>query len=572
MSTETHHPIQVSLCQRLDQLQQVADHFADKDFYCELNELRVKVTDQKLNLVVVGHFKRGKSSLVNAILGKELAPVAITPLTTVVTTFEHHPDKSFACVLFKKGESLETDQSAAASFISEEENPANDKKVDSVRIFDHTLPLLQMVTLIDTPGIGSAYTYNTESTREFIPRIDAALFVLSADLPVTQADVEFLKELKPVVPHILYVLNKKDLVDEGDLRKMIDHNSRVLRRHNLMGSDEHILAVSAKLWQDGRTVESGITGVLAKIRQLMGEEKEALLQEVFKQRYFWLHSRLLPQLRLKLESLMLPLDELSIHQKRLKEVMLLLNDQKLEFEHTIRGETRLLQEFIQRSIQQDADELKAAFQSQTEDTIGHLMREKTISVYQSDWNRRILDRFEHRRQELETEVRRKFQNLLAQYAQRSKSFLNELIAHLASLMGMDFDLIAGKFDLDVYTSFYLSQEGDASADLRLSVFEQLLPARQRQRRVLKRLCQHFNALVVRHSASVIYDLQYRIQESFRQFSYSLDNRLRDLLGNMERLLAETMITRTKHHDKIDQQIHDLQVRIDTLQQISSSTI
>lgn len=243
----THPTILSELCVQLDRLQQSAGHLADRDFYRELNELRIKVTEQKLNLVVVGLFKRGKSSLVNALIGRELAPVAVTPLTSVITTFEYDPGRSYARLCFQDGDIREVPVDAAAQYISEEENPGNTKKIDTVRLFDPS-PLLQRITLIDTPGLGSPYIHNTESTRHFIPKIDAALFVLSADLPVSQADLDFLQELKPMVPRIIFVLNKMDLLSPRDLDRLLEHDKKVLVERQLLTPPRHDPSPIGEAW------------------------------------------------------------------------------------------------------------------------------------------------------------------------------------------------------------------------------------------------------------------------------------------------------------------------------------
>lgn len=565
-------PIHIALCHQLDDLQQLSGHFADKDFYCELNELRLKLTEEKLNLVVVGLFKRGKSSLINALLGKDLSPVAVTPITTVVTSFEYSVGPPHAIIYFKGGGSREEDINQVVQYISEEENPTNIKKVEAVRIFHPGIPLLETITLIDTPGLGSVFTYNTESTREFIPKMDAALFVLSADLPISQADVDFLQELKASVPKIIFVLNKKDLLEEKDLEHLLAHNRKVLLEKELIHSDASILSVSARLARMGNRAESGINTLLSHIHRQMGSEKETLLQEVFAKRYRWLYSRLRLQLRLKLQALQTPAEELELKQKRLKEVIILLRSQKEEFHNTIRGETHMMQESIAHLIEEDARALRQELYQELEIRKKKLEDPSSFQAIQTDFNRLILDRFEGRWRELEVQVKETFTSLLAGYGQRAKSFLNELILHLSSLMGIDFDIIAGKFDLDTYTSSYLSVKGVSAVSGRLSPFSRLLPVSKRRNQLQKRLIRHYDALVVQNASSVIYDLQYRIQESFRKFRKDLESRLEDLVNNMDRLIAAALATKRSHEELVETEIKDVEGRLEKLQQITFENI
>ncbi|HVU93685.1 MAG TPA: dynamin family protein [Puia sp.] len=567
---QTQVPILSDLCLQLDRLQQTAGSLADRDFYRELDELRVKVTEQKLNLVVVGLFKRGKSSLVNALIGKELAPVAVTPLTSVITSFEYDPARSYARICYLGGEIQEAPTEAAAQYISEEENPANTKRIETVRLFDPS-PLLQQVTLIDTPGLGSAYIHNTESTRQFIPKIDAAVFVLSADLPVSQADLEFLQELKAVVPRIIFVLNKMDLLSSGDLDRLVAHDKKVLLERKLLDPQDPILPVSAKDWLTVRSPESGIQNILDILDRLITGEGKSLLGNIFAQRYRWLCSRLLAQLRLKHDALLMPMEALELKQSRLREVIMLLDSQKQEFENSIRGETRLMQEHIQRILQMEADALRNEFRQSTATALARPSDTAVLHDHMAHWNRQLLDRFERCRHQLEAGLKEKFMEILTQYSRRSQSFLNELIEHLSSIMGIDFDIIAGRFDLEVYAPFYLSADPGPFVSSQPSLFERLLPAASRKKRLFKRLTAHFDTLVVQNSAAVIYDLQYRVQESFRQFSYELDRRLHDLVENLDKLIADAISAKSRKQQEVTLEIQDLRHRIEIIEQLIPSS-
>jgi ribosome biogenesis GTPase A len=75
----------------IDLLKVVAGNLKDKSVSDSLNELSEKVSSKRFYLVVVGLFKRGKSSIINALIGRGLAPVAVTPLTSVITFFQYGP-------------------------------------------------------------------------------------------------------------------------------------------------------------------------------------------------------------------------------------------------------------------------------------------------------------------------------------------------------------------------------------------------------------------------------------------------------------------------------------------------
>jgi predicted GTPase len=68
----------------------------------------------------------------------------------------------------------------------------------------------QRAVLIDTPGIGSTHRHNTGMTLRFLPQCDAALFLVSADPPITEVEVAFLIEVRNRVQDLFFVMNKMD--------------------------------------------------------------------------------------------------------------------------------------------------------------------------------------------------------------------------------------------------------------------------------------------------------------------------------------------------------------------------
>ena len=205
-NTKSFHNIQSDI----ETLSAIAKDINANSVHDEITELSEKLSANRFYLVIIGLFKRGKSSVINALLGQELAPVAVTPVTSVITFFEYNTSSS-AHVFFENGTKTLIELSDVVNYVSEEQNPKNKKNVKFLKIYCNN-PILENLIIVDTPGIGSLFEHNTETTMEFLPRIDAALFILSADLPVSKADLEFLLQIKTTIPKVLFVLNKSDLL------------------------------------------------------------------------------------------------------------------------------------------------------------------------------------------------------------------------------------------------------------------------------------------------------------------------------------------------------------------------
>ena len=181
----------------------------------------------RLEVAVVGEFKRGKSSLINALIGREVLPVGVLPLTAVPTILEQGEEG--LVVEFADGRQEQHRLDQLARFVTEETNPGNHLDVAQVTARLHT-PLLDAgVRLVDTPGVGSVHEHNTRSTHAYLPRLDAAVLVTSADPPISGAERAFLQRVLEHAVRLFVVLNKADYLAVDDLERTMAFSERVVR-------------------------------------------------------------------------------------------------------------------------------------------------------------------------------------------------------------------------------------------------------------------------------------------------------------------------------------------------------
>ena len=179
-----------------------------------LAELRSRLRDRRLRVLVAGEAKRGKSTLVNALLGRAVLPTGVTPLTALATTVRYGRNERVTAV-FRDGRTEGFPVPALEDLVTERGNPGNCRNLASVTVAVDAPLLARGVELVDTPGTGSVYAHNTAEAELALETMDAAVFVLTADPPVSATERELMSRVAGLSVSMFVVLNKADYLAAG---------------------------------------------------------------------------------------------------------------------------------------------------------------------------------------------------------------------------------------------------------------------------------------------------------------------------------------------------------------------
>jgi GTP-binding protein EngB required for normal cell division len=174
---------------------------------------------EHVSVAVLGRFKAGKSSFLNDLAGRPLLPVGVLPVTTVVTRLCYGPAEK-AWVQYQDGRQETVTVEEIAGLVSEAENPDNRKQVERVSVELPSLKRYRELQFIDTPGLDSAHTHNTEATLAWLPNVAIALVAISVDAPLSQHDLRLLTAVGEHTPAIAVLLTKADLVSDAERREI----------------------------------------------------------------------------------------------------------------------------------------------------------------------------------------------------------------------------------------------------------------------------------------------------------------------------------------------------------------
>ena len=216
---------------------------ADESDTAVLTALRERLRAARLRVLVVGEAKRGKSTLVNALLGREVLPTGVTPLTAVPTTVTHGTGEAME-VAFTDGRTAHCPLSALGEFGTERGNPGNSRGVAAITVRLDSPILARGVEIVDTPGTGSVHAHNTAAADGVLPTMDAAIFVLTADPPVSAAERDLLERVHGLSVTTFVVLNKADYTDAAGLAEAVEFTERIAGQ--AVGAPVRVYPVSAR--------------------------------------------------------------------------------------------------------------------------------------------------------------------------------------------------------------------------------------------------------------------------------------------------------------------------------------
>jgi GTPase Era involved in 16S rRNA processing len=293
-----------------------------------MEELCGRLTQGRFRLAVLGQFKRGKSSLLNALLGEPLLPTGVLPLTAIPTIIRHGAERRVRLTLL---DGQCEDHTGTAEHlarvlmrsVTERENPANRLGITQAEVEHPSHLLAGGLEIIDTPGIGSTVLHNTQTARAMLPVCDAALFILSPDPPITEVEVQFLRAVKDAVTRVIFVLMKTDLLTEPDRRETLTFLQQVLRDQAGFSNHERIFLISARQALEARAAGeaaseslSGMSELEAYLADFLMTEKRTALQEAIRTKAARLLSEALFAVDLQRKAIDLPRQELEQRAER----------------------------------------------------------------------------------------------------------------------------------------------------------------------------------------------------------------------------------------------------------------
>lgn len=530
-----------------------------------LRGFRSRLETCRLQVAVVGQFKRGKSTLLNAVLGEQVLPTGVVPLTAIPTflTYETKPTLRVEHVGRQAEQevlgSVDELRRRLAETVTETGNPHNRLGVARV---DAGLPaeaLAGGLVLIDTPGIGSMEQHNTEFAVAALPECDAALAVLSPDPPITEAEATYLSQVAQHAARVIPVLNKVDLVEGAERSDAIAYLKSALDR---IGMKEAIVATSARTTD----AKSGIDEVRTILAGMAGDERRRLLAEAISTKAIASIRELAFQNSLAVAALTAPAERLEQAKVSLKTAQDRLGQESEEACDLLDAEQRRALEQLDHWATRTAQTLKSAIiDASQKPSAADVARDAAFARMAGIAREHFEDVYATAERKQKDEMTR----LGERFASRAASILNEARTVARDALGADLPPPEAEMSIELDDAMaWTLRQPETMNPLPPGLVNSVLPPQLRRARLNRYVAREADRLVTLNVERMRWELRQASADAVRRYKADLRDRLSHTLASMADLIDDGITAaRRREHEKSSAAVTERTRRAKTLSDI-----
>jgi GTP-binding protein EngB required for normal cell division len=515
----------------------------------KLAPLRVRLANRQFRVLVVGEAKRGKSTFINALIERDVLPTGVLPVTALVTTLQRGTPER-VIVTYADGRKEQCPLDELSRFVSESQNPENRLGVESVLVVVDAPILEGGLQLVDTPGTGSVFAHNTHAAEAGLDDVDAAVFVLTADPPISAAEAELLRLVQQRAQFLMFVLNKVDYLPPLEVEKVRDFTVTTLA--DVTGRAVELFecsaahAVEARRRSDPDAVaSSGVPAIRsAFMAQVRSRRDDALTASIVAHARRLLdaemddaelaarvaQARTQDELR-QLEKFRQRLDAASDRRRQLRALVDATRRTTLDDLDTSadRFRRRLAKEVLSRVAEFAVDRGNEGAGGRQIEEGGRALASDAIRMALPPWQ-------EERAAAIQDELRKLHERISADVS----AAIDDIRAAGRNLLEIDLTLAYEPPELPKSTRFNFDFNEDAgSTELLAGSIRRHLPAPLARRRAMAWLNRDVTDLIERHVGRARADLQERLAEACAAMVRSGQEELEAVISSLVRVLSQT---------------------------------
>lgn len=265
------------LCEQLVLLKNISEQYPEGRLFCsDIEKVLKQITSSLFRVAVIGEFKRGKSSLLNALLGTSVLPTDVLPTTSTLNRIVYSNKKEIT-IVYKNGECVDKNISDLLQYGTKlsDNSEINAESIQEIIVHYPSVFCKNNIELIDTPGLNDDERM-TEITLRVLKDIDTAIVVISAKMPLSLTEqnlivrlleCEEIHDITFVITFIDAVSNRKseqdrmieyirnrisnEVMENANRRYAVTCDDKFINKANRILSNPRVFAVSSTLAMEG---------------------------------------------------------------------------------------------------------------------------------------------------------------------------------------------------------------------------------------------------------------------------------------------------------------------------------
>ena len=550
----------------LVRLAELADQFDAEQVATDARSVAERVSEGRFYVACIGQFKRGKSSVLNALVGDSVLPTGVVPVTTVPTIVRYGSHAAARVRFEAAGGWTDIPVKSVDEYVSEEKNPENAKHVAALEIFVPSPLLATGMCFVDTPGLGSVFTGNTAATQAFIPHIDAALVVIGADPPLAGEELVLVEAVAQHVQDLIITVNKADRTTDAERAEAVAFARRQLEKRLPQHSVGPLFDVSAAEQLEHRGTGRDWEKLVASLNHLIEGSGRRLIQAACERGLERISEQLLVIISEEREALQRPIEESETRIAAMKQTIGDAERSMRELGYLFMAEQQHISDmfvdrhktFLARVLPQAHKEFEVSLQSIS--GLGPSYRRRSFHEAQELARRHVMPWLKPEQDEAEKEYRR----VEVRFVEMANDFLSKLAnAGIPELARMPHALDPERgFRVRSEFTFYEYRDvADPASPLRW--LADLILGLVGARWVIRNEAQEFlTKLLETNSTRVQSDVLNRVQESRGK----LEGEIRKLLHEVSRIAEQALVRARKVKEDGEPAVQAELNRLDGLEQ------
>ncbi|MGB9695973.1 MAG: dynamin family protein [Ignavibacteria bacterium] len=543
----------------------------------KLKTLREKLEVGTINFAVIGQFKRGKSSFINALLGENILPTGVIPLTSIVTIVKYAKFPFSKIVFEDNSYKILSSFTGLGLYTSEKENPLNVKRVKYAEVGFPNELLNKGLVFVDTPGIGSLHLNNTFSTYSHLPKIDGAIFITSSDPAFSEAELRLLERVSTITPTVFFVLNKIDYLTPLDLDQILTYTQELfLKFYRKM--DIIIFPVSAQnallAKSTGNTQmldRSGIKSFETYLEKYVILRRKNILNKSVKRQLLNIINEVETSFELETSSYQMSIEEINSKHKLLQESVDYFSSDNVKFLKEGREDiTNLLLlynnyfESIKSELSKKIHNELLTFESKNS-SLSRLKFKKKIELL---FHTLIKTSLEKQRLQIENEIQEEAKKIFAKTINNYNSIINKIYKATANLFRIPLREVHFEKNIEPTTEFeYITYEFKLMVNFNWTKLVFLLPRHIHNRLIVKSYFNRIDFTINYNFNYIIDDIKKKLERTLIEYNVFFKEQIKDTIEKLTEIIEKIKAIKQKEEKITDSILSEAADKILKLEEI-----